>query len=87
MSTLLYRHTEPTYLGAPPFFTDVEPDAFYTTSVGGLTDYLVVPGCDLKRWCPNRAATRAEAALFINGVDIRPHIWGEGSTAFLPQAQ
>ena len=75
------------HVGAPRSFTDVEPDAYYATSVGWLTNFLVVPGCDLKLWCPNRAATRAEADLFINEVAIRPHILGEGNTGFLPQAQ
>ena len=49
MPTLLYRHNEATYFGALPFFTNVAPDAFYTTGVGWLTDFLVVPGCDLTR--------------------------------------
>ena len=66
-------------------YTDVEPDAFYTTGIGWLTDFVVVPGCDIRLFCPNRAATRAEAALFINGVALRPHIWGEGNTRFIPR--
>ena len=84
MATLLYRHTEATYQGAPPHYTDIEPDAFYTTSITWLTDFVVVPGCDTRLFCPNRAATRAEAALFINGVAIRPHIWGPDNTSFIP---
>ena len=87
MATLLYRHVEATYVGQPPHHTDVEPDALYTTSITWLTDFVVVPGCDLRLWCPNRAATRAEAALFINGVALRPHIWGAGNTSFTPQPQ
>ena len=87
MATLLYRHTEADYISQPPHYTDVEADAFYTTSIGWLTDFVVVPGCDLRLFCPNRDATRAEAAIFINGVAIRPHIWGEGNTRFIPQPQ
>ncbi len=84
MATLLYRHTEADYVGAPPSYTDVAPDSFYTPSVSWLTDFQVVPGCHPTRFCPERPATRAEAALFINGVAIRPHIWGEGNTSFIP---
>ena len=84
MATLLYRHTEADYTGAPPHYTDVEPDSYYATSISWLTDFDVVPGCGRRLFCPNRAATRAEAALFINGVAIRPHIWGEGNTSFIP---
>jgi len=87
MATLLYRHVEAAYVGARPHFTDVPADAFYTAAVIWLNDFAVVPGCDLRLWCPNRAATRAEAALFINGVAIRPHLWGEGNTSFAPQPQ
>ncbi len=84
MATLLYRHTEADYLGSPPHYTDVEPDSYYAASISWLTDFNVVPGCGPRLFCPNRAATRAEAALFINGVAIRPHIWGEGNTSFIP---
>ena len=85
MATLLYRHVEADYQGAAPSYTDVEPDRFYATSITWLTDFQVVPGCDSTRFCPNRDATRAEGALFINGVAIRPHIWGPGNTSFIPQ--
>lgn len=87
MATLLYRHVEADYVGEPSHYTDVEPDAFYAISVTWLTDFSVVPGCDPSRFCPDRAATRAEAALFINGVAVRPHIWGAGNTSFIPQPQ
>ena len=56
-------------------------------NIAWLTDFVVVPGCDLRQFCPNRAATRAEAALFINGVALRPHIWGPNNTNFTPQTQ
>ncbi len=82
MATLLYNHVEATYSGSPPHYLDVETDAFYTTGISWLTDFSVAPGCDLRLFCPNRAATRAEAAQFINGVAIRPHTWGEGNTRF-----
>ncbi len=85
MATLLYRHTEADYQGQPSFYIDVQPEDFYSDGVVWLTDFLVVPGCHHTRFCPNRDATRAEAALFINGVAIRPHIWGEGNTSFIPQ--
>ena len=84
MAALLYRHTEATYIGSPPFYTDVEPEDFYAAGITWLTDFNVVPGCGLKVFCPDRPATRAEAALFINGVAIRPHIWGQDNTAFTP---
>ncbi len=87
MATLLYRHVEADYQGQPPHYTDVEADAFYTPAISWLTDFVVVPGCDLRLFCPNRDATRAEAAPFINGVAIRPHIWGSANTSFIPQPQ
>ncbi len=85
MATLLYRHTEADYLGAAPPYTDVAPDAFYAASITWLTDFQAVPGCGPNLFCPNRNATRSEAALFINAVAIRPHIWGEDNTSFIPQ--
>ena len=84
MATLLYRHVEANYVGASLAFTDVEPNSFYATGVAWLTDFQVIPGCGSNQFCPNRPATRAEAALFINGVAIRPHLWGEGNTSFIP---
>ena len=65
MATLLYRHTEADYQGAAPPYTDVEPDQFYAPSIAWLTDFGVVPGCAPNLFCPNRPATRAEAAQFI----------------------
>ena len=85
MATLLYRHTEADYIGQTTPYTDVEPDRFYATSIAWLTDFQVAPGCNATRFCPNRDATRAEAALFINGVAIRPHTWGQGNASFIPQ--
>ena len=85
MATLLYRHVEADYQGAAPPYTDVEPDRFYTPSIAWLTDFQAVPECGPQSFCPNRNATRAEAALFINGVAIRLHIWGKGNTSFIPQ--
>ena len=85
MATLLYRHVEAEYLGQAPVYTDVEPGSYYESSVVWLTDFQVVSGCNATQFCPNRNATRAEAAAFINGVAIRPHTWGEGNTSFIPQ--
>lgn len=85
MATLLYRHVEADYVGQTPPYTDVEPDSFYAESVAWLTDFLIVSGCSATMFCPDRAATRVEAALFTNGVAIRPHTWGEGNTSFIPQ--
>ena len=85
MATLLYRHVEADYIGTTTPYTDVEPDRFYATGIAWLTDFEVVPGCNAVLFCPNRSATRAEAALFINGTAIRPHIWGEGNTRLMPQ--
>ena len=85
MATLLYRHTEADYIGTVPSHTDIGGNDFYAVSVAWLTDFGVAPGCGPGLFCPDRDATRAEAAVFINGVAIRPHIWGEGNTAFVPQ--
>ena len=85
MATLLYRHVEAEYLGQAPVYADVEPGSYYESSVVWLTDFQIVSGCNAAQFCPNRNATRAEAAAFINGVAIRPHTWGEGNTSFIPQ--
>ena len=87
MATLLHRHTEAEYPGSTSRYEDVQPDDYYATGVAWLTDFQVVSGCSSTLFCPDRPATRAEAAVFINGVAIRPHIWGEGNTSFIPQAQ
>jgi hypothetical protein len=86
MATLLHRHTEADHTGQSSVYTDVTPDDYYSEAVIWLTDFGVVPGCDPTRFCPHRDATRAEAALFIHGVAIRPHIWGEGNNAFILQS-
>ena len=85
MATLLHRHTEAEYPGSTSRYEDVQPDDYYATGVAWLTDFQVVSGCSSTLFCPDRPATRAEAAVFINGVAIRPHIWGEGNTSFIPQ--
>ena len=87
MATLLYRHVETDYQGAIPSHADIATDDFYAVSVAWLNDFGVIPGCDPNLFCPNRPATRAEAARFIHGVAIRPHIWGAGNTSFIPQPQ
>ena len=79
MATFLYRYTKAEYIGAPSKYTDVTPDAFYAPGIAWLTDFGVVPGCETTRFCPKRDATRAESALFIHEVAIRPQIWGSGS--------
>ena len=61
---------------------NIEPDSFYADSVVWLTDFQVVPGCTTELFCPTRAATRAEAALFIHGIATRPHTWGTDTTPF-----
>ena len=85
MAALLYRHTEADYVGQSLAYRDVEAGDFFAVAVAWLTDFEVVGGCEAGLFCPDRNATRAEAAVFINGVAIRPHIWGEGNTALLPQ--
>ena len=85
MATLLYRHVESDYRGEAPPYPDVEAGKFYVPGIAWLTDFQVVPGCEPGLFCPDRDATRAEAALFIHEVAIRPHIWGPGNTAFIPQ--
>ncbi len=87
MATLLYRHVEAGYQGEEPPYSDVEPNRYYAPGISWLTDFEVVPGCGPGLFCPDRPATRAEAAVFINGVAIRPHIWGKGNTSFIPQPQ
>lgn len=85
MATLLYRHVEADYPGRSTPYGDVESGSYYESGVAWLTDFQVVPGCGSQLFCPDRNATRAEAALFINGVAIRPHLWGPGNTSFIPQ--
>ena len=87
MATLLYRHVEADYIGKTPSYDDIEPDDYYAVSVAWLNAFQVVPGCEPNLFCPNRNATRAEAALFINGIAIRLHTWGPGNTSFIPQPQ
>ena len=87
MAALLYRHVEADYVGAGSSYRDVESDRFYAAAIAWLTDFEVVPGCQSNLFCPNRNATRAEAAVFINGVAIRPQLWGPGNTGFTPQPQ
>ena len=84
MAALLYRHVEASHVGQP-VHRDVDPDRFYAAGVAWLTDFEAVGGCDPGLFCPHRPATRAEAAVFINGVAIRPHMWGEGNTSFIPR--
>ena len=87
MAALLYRHVEADYVGAGSSYHDVASDRFYAAGIAWLTDFEVVPGCESNLFCPNRNATRAEAAVFINGVAIRPQLWGPGNTGFIPQPQ
>ena len=84
MAVLLYRHVEAGHVGRPGY-GDVDPDRFYAGGVAWLTDFEAVGGCAPGLFCPDRPATRAEAAVFINGVAIRPQMWGEGNTSFIPQ--
>ena len=63
--------------------TDIDPGDFYAPGIAWRADFGVVPGCGPDLFCPNRKATRAEAALFINGVAIRLHIWGGGDASLL----
>ncbi len=86
MAALLYRHVEADYEGQPSRYTDVQPDDYFSDAVAWLTDFQVVPGCHTTRFCPEQNASRAEAALFIYGVAIRPHTWGEDNTN-LPAAE
>ena len=85
MATLLYRHVEADSTGPIPSHTDIAPDDFYATGVAWLTDLAAVPGCGTDLFCPDQDATRAEAAVFISAVAIRPHIWGEGNTSLIPR--
>ncbi|MCY4649413.1 MAG: S-layer homology domain-containing protein [bacterium] len=84
MAALLYRYTGTEYTGASSSYTDVEPDRYYTDGIAWLTDFDVVSGCGPGLYCPNRDATRAEAAVFIHGVATRPHIWGRGTPSSPP---
>ena len=87
MAALLYRHVEADYQGQASTYEDIDPSAYYAAGVAWLTDFAVVPGCESNLFCPSHNATRAEAALFIHGVAIRPHMWGAANTDFIPQSQ
>lgn len=86
MAVLLYRHLEADYIGQITVFTDVSSDSYYAQAVAWMRDFQIISGgCAPKLFCPDRPATRAEAAGFISGVAIRPHTWGTGNTSFIPQ--
>ncbi len=86
MATFLYRHVDSGYPGRSLAYTDVDADAYYWPSVSWLTEFGAAPGCDPGRFCPDRDATRVEAAVFIHGVAIRPGMWGPGNTSFIPSS-
>ena len=84
MAALLYRHVEADYQGQASTYEDIDPAPTMPPGVAWLTDFAVVPGCESNLFCPSHNATRAEAALFIHGVAIRPHMWGAANTDFIP---
>ena len=87
MATLLYRHVEADYIGQTAPYTDVAPDSDHANSVAWIHDLEIATGCDTDLFCPDRNATRAEAAAFINGVAARPRAWGPGNSSFPPTAE
>lgn len=87
MAALLYRHVDADYQATASSYNDVTLDQYYGKGVAWLSDFGVASGCAPGLFCPDRPATRAEGAVFIHGVAIRPHMWGEGNTSFIPQPQ
>ncbi len=87
LATLLYRHVEADYIGQTAPYTDVAPDSDYANSVAWIHDLEIATECDTDLFCPDRNATRAEAAAFINGVAARPRAWGPGNNSFPPTAE
>lgn len=84
VAVLLYRYVQADHAADGQTNDDVAVDHFAVDAVGWLTHFDVVPGCAPGLFCPDRDATRAEAAAFIHGVATRPHIWGDNNTAFTP---
>ena len=82
MATLLYRHVEADYIGQTTPYTDVAPGSEHADSVAWIHDLEIATGCDTDLFCPDRNATRAEAAAFISGVAVRPQVWGPGNNSF-----
>ena len=87
MATLLYQHVEADYIGQTAPYTDVAPDSDHVNSVAWIHEFEIATGCDTDLFCPDRNATRAEAAAFINGVAARPSAWGLGTNCFPPVAE
>ena len=87
LATLLYRHVEADYIGQTAPYTDVAPDSDYANSVAWIHDLEIAAGCDTDLFCPDRNATRAEAAALMNGVAARPRAWGPGNNSFPPTAE
>ena len=85
MGTFMYRHVQAVHQGRQDRYTDVNPDSAHATGVAWLADYQVIGGCDTARFCPDRPATRAEAATIIHGVATRPQMWGPTNNPFTPQ--
>ena len=61
--------------------TGIDPGDFYAPGVAWPAGFGVVPGCGPGLFRSDRNATRAGAALFIDGVAIRPHIRGGGGAS------
>ena len=47
-------------------FTDVPSSAYYHDEVNALLNAGITAGCGGLHYCPNRAVTRGEMALFLN---------------------
>lgn len=82
IATFLYRYVGAT---AEPSadFEDVDSDAYYARSVAWMSNYGITSGCNLTSFCPNRLATRAQAAAFLYRTANTPESWGEDNLGIL----
>ena len=65
IATFLYRYVGATHEVADSGFKDVDDDAYYALPVAWMTLHKITTGCSADIFCPQRPATRADAATFI----------------------
>ena len=74
ISAFLYRYTGA--LHAPErVFADVDPSSYYAAAVTWMNTRGITTGCADDSFCPDRLATRAQAATFIYRIATRPDSW------------